>query len=95
MASPEERRDAYVKLGAGDTESVIIDLIAVVVHAQVDLLADVVAALSQWVAGYPDGRERAALLQRLASVSIKPNDDGLRVPRYLDISDRHTKSPGR
>ena len=89
----EERLNAYVKLGAGDTEAAISDLIGVVVREQVGLSHGVVAALWRWLAGYPDGKERDGIQALLASVLVKPDEIARPAPRYLEISSRYRRQP--
>ena len=49
-----KRSDVYVALGAGDTSTVIRDLTRVAAREQVELAADVVAALRTWWAAHED-----------------------------------------
>jgi len=49
-----KRSDVYVALGAGDTYAVIRDLTRVAVREQVELAAEVVAALRAWWAAHED-----------------------------------------
>jgi hypothetical protein len=62
-----KRFDVYLALGAGDTYTAIRDLTRILVREQVQLAAEVVAALGAWWAAHRGGDDHhaAALVHQL------------------------------
>ena len=62
-----KRFDVYLALGAGDTYTAIGDLTRILVREQVQLAAEVVAALGAWWAAHQGGDDHhaAALVHQL------------------------------
>ena len=75
-----KRFDVYLALGAGDTYTAIRDLTRILVREQVQLAAEVVAALGAWWAAHRDGDDHhvTALVHQL---SLDPWIDLVEVSR--------------
>ena len=83
-----KRFDVYLALGAGDTYTVIRDLTRAVMREQVELAAEVVAALGTWWAAHQGGDDRhiAALVNQLMT-HPEPEPP----PRYIKPVTIHRK----
>jgi hypothetical protein len=84
-----KRSDVYVALGAGDTSTVIRDLTHVAAREQVELAAEVVAALRAWWLAHEDTDNRytpaavAGLRTRPEPPPPPPPSEAPPAPRYI------------
>ena len=78
-----KRSDVYVALGAGDTYMVIRDLTRVAVREQVELAAEVAAALRAWWAAHEDADNHYAAAL-VAELRTRPEPQS--PPRCISIT---------